>query len=220
MLSATGLAFGAPVAHTAPRNSLYLNVGQLGWAAPWMVRWLHHRPDIRPVFMLHDVIPIEYPQLVSRLGHVTHKQMVDTAARHAAGLIFTTDAASQSVLAALHARGRAPPPVVALPLPVAPLFLQPEPPDPGLAAHVYFVLCGAIEPRKNHLLLLRVWQELVRRLGAAYPEAGRGGVTRARRQADPAAAWREAAHAPAHHHRHRPVQPGTASAHGAGPGGY
>ena len=169
MLSATGLAFGAPVAHTAPWNSLHLNVGQLGWAAPWMVRWLHHRPDVRSVFMLHDVIPIEYPQLVSRLGHVTHKQMVDTAARHAAGLIVTTAAASQSVLAALHARGRATPPVVALPLPLAPLFLQPEPPDPGLAAHVYFVLCGAIEPRKNHLMLLRVWKELVRRLGARTP---------------------------------------------------
>ena len=169
MLSATGLALGAPVARTAPPDSLYLNVGQLGWAAPWMVRWLHHRHDVRPVFMLHDVIPIEHPHLVSQLGNVTHRQMLDTAARHAAGLIVTTAAASRSVLAALHAHGRSPPPVVAVPLAVAPVFLHPEPADPGLAAHAYFVLCGAIEPRKNHLMLLDVWEELVRRLGERAP---------------------------------------------------
>jgi len=168
-LRATGMALGLPAGRAAPPDSLYLNIGQLGWAAPWTARWLHQRPDVRPVFMLHDVIPIEHPHLVSRLGHLTHKRMVDTAARHAAGLIATTATAGESVLAALHARGRPAPPVVALPLPVAPVFLQPEPPDPGLAAHTYFLLCGAIEPRKNHLMLLRVWEELARRLGERTP---------------------------------------------------
>jgi glycosyltransferase involved in cell wall biosynthesis len=163
------MAFGAPAGRAAPSAALYLNVGQLGWAAPLVGYWLRHRPDVRPVFMLHDVIPIEHPHLVSYLGHATHKQMVATAARHAAGLISTTATAGASVLEALRVRGREAPPMVALPLPVAPVFLQPEAPDPRLAAHTYFLLCGAVEPRKNHLLLLQVWEELVRRLGEGAP---------------------------------------------------
>jgi glycosyltransferase involved in cell wall biosynthesis len=169
MLAATGIAPGVPAARTAPTACLYLNVGQLGWAASWMVRWLRHRPDVRPVFMLHDVIPIEHPHLVSRLGHITHKRMIDAAARHAAGLIFTTASAADSVLAELRARGRSAPPAVALPLPVAPVFLHREPPDPRLAAHGYFVLYGAIEPRKNHLMLLQAWDELVQQMGERAP---------------------------------------------------
>ncbi len=34
----------------------------------------------------------------------------------------------------------------------------------------YFVVCSTIEPRKNHLLLLHVWRELVRRDGADAPK--------------------------------------------------
>jgi glycosyltransferase involved in cell wall biosynthesis len=48
--------------------------------------------------------------------------------------------------------------------------LEPDPPDPGLAAQNYFVTAGAIEPRKNHLLLLRVWRDLIERLGTAAPK--------------------------------------------------
>lgn len=169
MLSAAGFALGAPVARTAPQGSIYLNVGQLGWAAPWMVRWLRHRPDVRPIYMLHDLIPIEHPHLVSGIGHTTHKQMVNTASRHAAGLIFTTGSAGDSVLAAWHARGRPAPPTVAVPLPVAPIFLRPEPVDPALQPRRYFVLCGAIEPRKNHRLMFAAWGDLVRQLGERAP---------------------------------------------------
>jgi glycosyltransferase involved in cell wall biosynthesis len=134
-----------------------------------MVRWLRHRPDVSPVFMLHDVIPIEHPHLVSRIGHTTHKRMVDAAARHAAGLIFTTEAAGRSVVTALRARGRSAPATTALPLPVAPVFLNRQPADPTLAGHAFFVLCGAIEPRKNHLMLLQAWAELVQQMGERAP---------------------------------------------------
>jgi len=49
MLAATGIAPGAAAARSAPAASLYLNIGQLGWAASLMARWLRHRPDVRPV---------------------------------------------------------------------------------------------------------------------------------------------------------------------------
>lgn len=169
LLTATGLAAGQGAVVRAPRGSVYLNIGQLGWAAPFATRWLRRRPDIRPVFMLHDAIPVERRDLVSGLGHWTHRMMLHSVARHAAGLIVTTDSAAHSVLAALAARGHAPVPTTRIPLPVAPVFLSPAAPDPVLAGVPYFLVCGAIEPRKNLLMLLDVWQDLGRLLGAAAP---------------------------------------------------
>ena len=34
----------------------------------------------------------------------------------------------------------------------------------------YFVMCGTIEPRKNHLLILHAWRDIVARLGDAAPK--------------------------------------------------
>jgi glycosyltransferase involved in cell wall biosynthesis len=169
LLAATGIGPGAAVVRAAPAGALYINVGQLGWAAPWMARWLRARADIRPIYMLHDVIPIEYPDLVSRIGHVTHRRMVDVAARHAAGFIFTTAAAAASVRGALCARGHTPGAALAMPLPLPSVFWHRDPEDAVLRGQVYCVIYGAIEPRKNHLLLLAVWRRLVARRGASAP---------------------------------------------------
>ena len=166
LLAATGVAAGQGVA-AAPRGAVYLNIGQLGWAAPFTTRWLARRPDIRPVFMLHDAIPVERRDLVSGLGHWTHRMMLHAVARRAAGLIVTTEAAAASVRAALAARGLAPVPTVGIALPVAPAFLGPAAPAPLPAVAPYFLVCGAIEPRKNLPMLLDVWQALRDRSGAA-----------------------------------------------------
>ena len=169
LIAATGLAAGAGAVARAPLGAVYLNVGQLGWAAPFTTRWLRRRPDIRPVFMLHDAIPVERRDLVSGPGHWTHRMMLHSVARRASGLIVTTDSAAASVRTALAARGRGALPTAGIPLPVAPLFLAPAAPDPHLAAHRYFLVCGAIEPRKNLPMLLDVWQAMERRLGEATP---------------------------------------------------
>lgn len=169
LLLATGLAVGTPVIRAAAQGAIYLNVGQLGWAAPWMVRWLRHRPDVRAVFLLHDAIPIERPDLVTPLGSTTHRRMMEVAARHATALIFTTQAAGDSVLRLLQPYGRPLPMTTSLHLPVAPSFLASVRPDPALAEYGYFVVVGAIEPRKNLLMLLNVWSELLRRRGRQAP---------------------------------------------------
>ena len=169
LLAEAGHGAGDPAVARAPRNAVYLNLGQLGWAAPFGTRWLDRRRDIRPVFMLHDAIPVERRDLVSALGHWTHRMMLHSVARRAAGLIVTTDAAARSVHAALAARGRTGVPTVGIPLPVAPAFLAPVPRDAALAAHRFFLVCGAIEPRKNLPMLLDAWAVLRRRLGDAVP---------------------------------------------------
>jgi glycosyltransferase involved in cell wall biosynthesis len=167
--AAAGFASGRGAVHGAPRGSIYLNIGQLGWAAPVTTRWLQHRPDIRPVFMMHDAIPVERRDLVSRSGHWAHRMMLHSVSQRAAGLITTTETAARSVLAALAARGHPPVPTLRLPLPVAPVFLSRPRPDPALAQACYFIVVGAIEPRKNLVMLLDVWRRLMHTSGEAAP---------------------------------------------------
>ena len=170
LLSATGFSFGASVARAVPRNSIYVNVAQAGLAFPRIVSWLRHRPDVKSVFMLHDVIPLEHPELVPFGAYRRHAKIIDRTARHAAGLIVTTAAAREGVLNALRLRGRSAIPVETVPLAVTPIFLEKEEPDHELCKHQYFVVCGTIEPRKNHLLLVKVWRELIRRRGERAPK--------------------------------------------------
>ncbi len=165
-----GLHLGRSVVRAAPRNAIYLNVGQVCWASPITTRWLHRRPDIRAVFMLHDVIPLERPELVSRASRMEMDWMLRTVIERAAGLLTTTEAASDAVIALLRQRGLPDIPVCALHLPVDDVFLRPDPPDRALHQHSYFLACGAIERRKNLLLLLKVWERLVERFGPATPK--------------------------------------------------
>ena len=165
MLAATGLSVGRPL-HLAGHGAIYLNIGQLGFSSWLTTPWLRRRHDMACVFMLHDVIQLEHPEFVSSLGLAWARLMVATVRKRATALIATTDAARRSVIAAL---GRSPVHCLTVPLPIAAVFATPEPPDPGLLSHTYFICCGSIEPRKNHLLLLKVWQTLIARHGNAAP---------------------------------------------------
>lgn len=169
LLNATGIGFGDDVVTSLKPGTIYVNVGQIGLAFPLLLRWLDRRRDVRPLFMLHDVIPLETPEYVAASAVKGHAAMVDQTARRAAGLIVTTRTAQTAIEAEL-ARRRAPAlPTLTLPLPIPAIFREPANPDPVLAGIPYFVVCGAIEPRKNHLLLLEVWKRLHRRLGTATP---------------------------------------------------
>jgi glycosyltransferase involved in cell wall biosynthesis len=169
LLRDNGLHWGHSAIHEAPDKAVYLNVGQLGWAAPVTTRWLRHRPDIKSIFMLHDVIPLHHPGLVSDGARLSQNWMLRSVLSRADGLITTTESASETVTATLARFGRPNVPVRALPLPVAAVFLQPEQPDKALQTNPYFVVCGAIEPRKNHALLVRVWRCLLDRIGPGAP---------------------------------------------------
>lgn len=169
LLKATGIGFGEEAASCLERNTVYVNVGQIGLGVPFLLRWLKRRPDVRPLFMLHDVIPLEMPEYVSSGAVKAHSAMVDQTALYAAGLIVTTQTAQKAIEAELERRSARSIPTLALPLPVPSIFREPPDPDPTLAGIPYFVVCGAIELRKNHLLLLEVWKRLHRQLGPATP---------------------------------------------------
>lgn len=93
--------------------------------------------------------------------------MLKVVRAHAAGLIFTTAAARDSILRELDPTHM--PAMLTVPLPLAAAFEAHEPEIPALRAERYFIVCSAIDPRKNHLMLLEIWRELVRRHGEAAP---------------------------------------------------
>jgi glycosyltransferase involved in cell wall biosynthesis len=151
-------------------NAVYLNVSQYPLSRPGYFRWLMERPDIRPVFMIHDLLPIEYPEFFRPASVERHHRRLRTFARIAAGVIMSTPEVAESLLAYLHRLGRRTIPLLVQPLPVSSTFHQPRQHDESLAARPYFVICGTIEPRKNHLLLLNLWRELERSLGPDTPK--------------------------------------------------
>ena len=169
MLRHTGLRLGGAASTTVPADAAYVNLGQLALAMPRFFTWLKKRQDIACVMMIHDTIPLDHPEMVKPTSVAHHARMIETAAAHADGLIFSTAFAQSSVnleLAKLRAR-----PVCSLvrALPVPAAFVAAGERLPELANTRYFVAVSTIEPRKNFGLLLNIWRKLVDRMGSEAP---------------------------------------------------
>ena len=110
--------------------------------------------------MLHDVIPLELPEM-QRPGTLRpFREMVQRVGRMADRVIYPSEDSRGKAEGWMRGHGRCPPGVV------APLGVEPAAPDPaalpeGLPPErPYFLAVGTIEPRKNHAFLLDLWQDL------------------------------------------------------------
>lgn len=165
-----GLSLGPSPASALPEGARYLNVSQFPlWIARYF-SWLKERPDVKAVFFIHDLLPIEAPEYFRKGEYERHVRRLINLARFGAGAIATTEVVKAALKRHLASLGRTGMPILVAPAPVAPIFWRRDPVDPALADKPYFVTCGTIEPRKNHLMLLHVWRELVRRDGATAPK--------------------------------------------------
>lgn len=169
LIGACGFSFGRSAKKAVPQGAVYLNIGQIMLAIPFFMRWLRKRPDVTPVFMLHDVIPLDMPDHVAPSSVRHHARMIKTTADYAQALVVTTEHVRQTVSNAIARHRELPLPTLAQGLPVADVFSPTSSIAPELAASRYFVVCGSIEPRKNHLLLLEVWRKLVATVGSSAP---------------------------------------------------
>lgn len=167
LLGAVRFSFGKAVS-SLPHGTIYLNVGQLLFFRP-SLSWLGRRKDVLSVLMIHDLIPLEHPDRHVALGVKLHKAIIENASEFASALIVPSAAARLSLQ-----QDFVPPRLASIPthvelLPVSPAFLSPACPDPDLAGVPYFLACGAIDSHKNHIILLKAWQQLVERHGAMAP---------------------------------------------------
>jgi glycosyltransferase involved in cell wall biosynthesis len=125
------------------------------------------RRQLAPIYFAHDLIPITHPQFCRAGEDLRHRQRVRTMLETGKALIVNSQAtrAALACYASEH-RMRLPECVVA---PLAPAALAAPAERPPLA-HDYFLILGTIEPRKNHMLLLNLWRQLVRQHGEAAPK--------------------------------------------------
>jgi len=168
-LQQTGVGLGQPVA-ALPHGAIYLNIGQIGLAVPAFHRWLSQRPDVTAAFMLHDTIPLEYPQFVSPSSVKHHTQMVRTAVERADLVITTTRHARECIVDSMEKMGRADMPVYVRGLPLPAALGVPRCAEPALTGQHYFLTCSTIEPRKNHGLLIEVWRRIIAKMGTSAPQ--------------------------------------------------
>lgn len=143
----------------------YLNVGHTGLNLPTFRRWVGST-DLRPIYLVHDLIPITNPQLCRPGESEKHRERMRTVLLTGAGVIGN----SQFTLDALSDFGRA----ERLPsVPSVAAWLGIDPISSRVSARApdrpTFVTIGTIEGRKNHLLLLKVWSRLIDRLGSQAP---------------------------------------------------
>ena len=148
------------------RGRFYLNVGHTGLNSPGFRRWVRDA-DVRPIYLVHDLIPITHPQFCRAGEADKHRERMRTVLDTATGVIGN----SQVTLDDLRAFGRAEklpvPPMLVASLGVDPL---PAPRGKKQSDRPSFVTIGTIEARKNHVLLLQIWTRLIDQLGDAAPQ--------------------------------------------------
>jgi glycosyltransferase involved in cell wall biosynthesis len=152
-----------------PKGAVYLNAAQMRLEQPRYFRWLEKRPDVTAVFMIHDLMPLDWPEFWPRGYRDRFAARIDTAFRYGNAFITTTQTVRDRLIEE-RARRRLPVvPIHVAPLPAQVTMSQDGLVDPALRAHPYFIIVGTIEPRKNHLMLLNVWRRFAES-GAPVPK--------------------------------------------------
>lgn len=147
------------------KGQLYLNVGHTGLDSSYLGPWIS-RQNLRPVYLIHDLIPITHPQYCRPGEAARHRERMRNALASAAGLIVNSRDTARELERFATTENLALPPCT-----VAWLGTN----DIGAvkrqqSASPYFLMIGTIEARKNHLMILDSWVDLVERLREEAPE--------------------------------------------------
>ena len=148
------------------RGRLYLNVGHTALDQESYLDW-SRAAGVRPVYMIHDLIPITHPEYCRAGEAQRHVRRVGHMLANAAGIIGN----SRDTLDRLDefaADRRVPtPPMIAAPL--GSHVRRASRATTVSSSRPAFVVLGTIEARKNHLMLLQLWLRMIRSLGPEAP---------------------------------------------------
>lgn len=147
-------------------GAILLNTSHLWINSPryaWQLRWL----GARPVFFIHDLIPITHPEYCVPGDSEAHRGRMRVALSLTRGIIVNSRQTHDALEGYARENGLRCPPLLVAPL--APSIARPAAPGARPVERPYFVVLGTIEPRKNHLLLLHLWRRLAETRGASAP---------------------------------------------------
>jgi len=154
-----------------PTDSVTLHTGFFRLEQPALFDWKAKRRDIGMIVAFHDILPLTHPDWFRPGEAALHRARLVTALKLADAITVPAKAVRDDVAEFALEVGLKLPPLHVVNLPVAARFATATP----MAADLpYMVIAGTIEPRKNHALLLEVWN----RLGPDAPKliiAGRRG---------------------------------------------
>ncbi|GGA26789.1 MAG: glycosyltransferase family 1 protein [Rhodobacteraceae bacterium] len=147
-----------------PAWTHYLNTGHTNLTER-VVRAVRARPASRIAVLLHDTIPLDYPDYTREGVTARFSAFLDRVGRHADLVICNshqTEADFRRHMAGCDRWGEAAPQGDAPRTVVAHLGVEPSPPGDAprgpWTGRAFFVVLGTIEPRKNHALLLDIWE--------------------------------------------------------------
>lgn len=128
------------------------------------IRALKERHGIKFALLIHDILPVTHPQFVSA-GHLPNFQrwLKDMAASW--DMVLTPSKSSAEALRHYLGAGGAPIPPIT-PVPFGFGFgghTDTAPASEAIEAEPYVMFVSTIEIRKNHILMYRVWEQLLRR---------------------------------------------------------
>lgn len=139
-----------------PQYATYLNVSHANLTKR-VLDALKSAIQARIAIMIHDVIPLEFPQF-QRIGSVEHfAAMIERVNAHADLVIYNSEDTQQRAEKFLR---DVPSYIVAH---IGTDLVAPAPdelPTDLPTSNRYFVCVGTIEPRKNHAFLLDLWEEI------------------------------------------------------------
>ncbi|MFT4059597.1 MAG: glycosyltransferase family 1 protein [Legionella sp.] len=151
-----------------PNKKIFLlNTGHIGSKHATYERLARHK-KVKPIFFVHDLIPMHYPEYCSSGEDKRHKAKMDYLLALGHGVITNSQATLNDLHEYCQQTDKKLPPAVAALLGsslCAPLISGSRP-----TQNPYFVMLSTIEPRKNHLLLLKIWRQLVQTLGKQTPQ--------------------------------------------------
>jgi glycosyltransferase involved in cell wall biosynthesis len=139
-------------------GAVYVQASPHHLTKPALVRQILKRERARFLCLVHDLIPIEYPEYARPNGARLHRKRIETVTALADGIIVNSAATGASLRPWLDKLDRS------IDIRVAHLGVD-DVPQQGVPADMsgtpYFLCIGTIEPRKNHLLLLHLWRHMV-----------------------------------------------------------
>lgn len=151
--------------HADAKGAVYFNVSHTDFDLPDHVRWVR-ACGLRPVYFIHDLIPITHAQYCRDRAVTRHRGRVLNALASASGIVVNSQSTADELTAFAEGQGLALPSLTVAPLGVGPAgrIAKPEPFN-----RPYFVCLGTIEGRKNHRLLLQVWLRQILQSGVKVP---------------------------------------------------